>query len=319
MKKRMKTVLLTCITFLLLLVMIPAAKTNAAYVEQTGATETSVTVAWSAHDKALNYQVYLITVDEQYHRTETLLATLPAAQLSYTISKLSPGTAYSIYIKYDYQGYSRVYTYMLGSLSNAKTLPGKVTNVKQSRWYYFIKSFDVQWDKQTGADGYEYKVTTNSNKKKASGKTNSNSAGLSVNKISNNMIYIVRVRAYTTLNGRTYYGKWSEKCYCFTQPRITGISQSGSKLTIKWGKVKGATGYDVYMSTKKTSGYKKVKSVGSGTTTVTVSKFKGKKLSTKKTYYFYIVTKKKVGKNTNKSGRLYYWNSKAGVSSFGYF
>lgn len=319
MKRRMKSALLTCITFLFLLVMIPAAKTKAASIEQKGATQTSITIAWEAADKALNYRVYLVTYDEQYNRTETLLAKLPSTQLSYKISKLSAGTAYTVKIQYDYQGYSSVYNYTLGTLFNAKTLPDKVKNVKQSRWYYFINEFYAEWDKQTGVDGYEYKVTTSSNKKKASGATTYNTNSLCVSNISNNMVYIVRVRAYTTLNGQKYYGKWSEKCYCFTQPRITAIRQSGSKLTIKWGKVKGATGYDVYMSTKKTSGYKKVKSVGSGTNKVTVTKFKGKKLSAKKTYYFYIVTKKKVGKITNKSGRLYYWNSKSSVNSFGYF
>lgn len=317
MKKRMKTVLLTCMTFLLLLIMIPGTKVNAASLEQTDATQNSITIAWEAQNKALNYQIVLITYDKQYQRTETLLATLPATQTSYTISRLSAGTAYSIQVKYDYPGYSSTYSSPLGYLYNAKTLPGKVTNVKQSRWYYFIKSFQTEWDKQTAADGYEYQVTTSSNKKKASGESSYNN--LSVEKIKNNMVYIVRVRAYTVLNGQKIYGPWSDKCYCFTQPRITGIKQSGNKLTIKWGKVSGATGYDVYLSTKKTSGYKKVKSVGSKTNQVTISKFKGKKLSTKKTYYFYIVTKKKVGRITNKSGRLYYWNSKQGVNTFGYF
>lgn len=323
MKKSMKSFLLACFAFVFAFLVIPAAKTEAASVEQTGATQNSVTVAWadqsSSYRTILKYDVYLGVVDEDYNTTWTLIQTLPSTQLSCTISGLSAGTEYKVKVEYTYQtSYGSTYSSYV-SLYDAKTLPGKVTNVKQSKWWYFIKQFEVTWDKQTGVDGYDYIVKTNSGKKKASGSTTYNSNYLDVTKISNTVVYTVQVRAYSTINGTKYYGEWSTKCYCFTQPRITSIKKSGSKLTIGWSKVKGATGYDVYMSTKKTSGYKKVKSVGKGTSKVTITKFKGKKLSSSKTYYFYIVTKKKVGSKTNKSGRLYYWNSKSSASSFGYF
>ena len=58
-------------------------------------------------------------------------------------------------------------------------------------------------------------------------------------------------------------------------------------------------------------GYKKVKSVGKNTTKLTIRKFKGKKINPKKTYYMYVETKKKNGSKVNKSGRLYYWNTKS--------
>ena len=319
MKKSMKSFLLACFAFVFAFLVIPAAKTEAASVEQTGATQNSVTVAWADQSTSsrtiLKYDVY---VGESYDAL-TLVQTLPSTQLNCTISGLSAGTSYYVKIAYTYQlSYGGTDSWYV-TLYNARTLPGKVTNVKQTKWWYFAKSFDVEWDKQTGVNGYDYIVKTNTGKKKLSGSTTYNSNYLDVNKISNTVVYTVQVRAYSVINGTTYRGEWSTKCYCFTQPRITSIKNSGSKLTIGWGKVKGATGYDVYMSTKKTSGYKKVKSVGSGTNKVTVTKFKGKKLSSKKTYYFYIVTKKKVGSKTNKSGRLYYWNSKQGTDKYGYF
>ena len=62
---------------------------------------------------------------------------------------------------------------------------------------------------------------------------------------------------------------------------------------------------------------KKVKSVGKNTTKLTIRKFKGKKINPKKTYYMYVETKKKNGSKVNKSGRLYYWNTKS--KNFGYF
>jgi hypothetical protein len=127
----------------------------------------------------------------------------------------------------------------------------------------------------------------------------------------------MQVRAYTTLNGQTYYGDWSDAAYFFTQPRITKAKVSGNKLTVKWKKVGGATGYDIYVSTKPTTGYKKVKSVSAKASSVTLTKLKGKKISSKKKYYVYIATKKKTSTGTYTSGKLYYWNTKN--SSFGYF
>lgn len=320
MKKGMRNKVLSCLVFMFALILLPIAKVNAAGLVQTDASTNSITVSWTAEEDALHYYVYLSDWDDENHKwIEIQKQTLQPSQTSITFSNLQAGMEYKIQVDYDKWNYNQTstYTYRVGMLYDAKTLPGKVTNVKQSKWWYIINKCDVTWDKQTAADGYEYIVKTNAGKKHASGTVKYNS--LQVDKVNNTVVYTVQVRAYATINGEKEYGVWSNKCYCFTQPRITGISKSGSKLVIKWGKVKGATGYDVYMSTKPTKNYKRVKSVGKGTNKVTVSKLSGKKLSAKKTYYIYIVTKKKVGKTTHKSGRLYYWNSKGDPRSYGYF
>ena len=121
-----------------------------------------------------------------------------------------------------------------------------------------------------------------------------------------------------TVNGKTYATP-KAKIQCFNQARIkeTSIKVKKGSLSFQWGKVGGASGYDVYISTKPKKGYKKVKSVGKNTTKLTIRKFKGKKINPKKTYYMYVETKKKNGSKVNKSGRLYYWNTKS--KNFGYF
>ena len=88
-------------------------------------------------------------------------------------------------------------------------------------------------------------------------------------------------------------------------------------VTLKWAKINGATSYDVYVSTSKTKGYKKVKTVGKSKSSVTIKKFKGKKIKKSKKYYVYVAAAKKVGKKRYDSGRLYYWNSKD--TKYGYF
>lgn len=69
-----------------------------------------------------------------------------------------------------------------------------------------------------------------------------------------------------------------------------------NKVRLTWKKVKTATGYEVYQSTKKNTGYKKVKTIKKNK----VVTYNTKKLKKKKTYYFKIRTYRKVG------GKTYY-------------
>ena len=75
---------------------------------------------------------------------------------------------------------------------------------------------------------------------------------------------------------------------------IKKLKKNQAKLT--WKKVKNATGYEVYQSMKKNSGYKKVKTITKNKTVT----YKAGKLKKKKTYYFKIRTYRKAG------GVIYY-------------
>ena len=178
----------------------------------------------------------------------------------------------------------------------------EVSGLNQTRWWYYAKAVDFAWDDQSAAD-YEYIVKDNKNKVVADDTITYNNA--SISKVNNNMVYNVQVRAYVTINGQKYYGAWSDKAYLFTQPMVKSAKISGGKLKITWNKVSGISSYDVYVSTKEKSGYKKVKTLSSKKSSVTVSKLKGKKFNSKKKYYIYIVGKKKVGGKTYTSGRHY--------------
>ena len=323
MKKRISSAIFSIFFLAVLFVLAPNIKAEAAEIKQSATTRNSVTISWDdpysgySYYKTTAYRVYVGTIDANYNYNYVLYETLPASQRSIQINNLPAGCERKIKIEYDYisEYSSTPHTLYMGEY--IRTLPGKVTGLRQARWYYWMKSFDATWDEQTGVDGYQYIVKTNKNKTKASG-TAKYSNSFSVDKISNSVVYSGRVRAYSTINGVKYYGPWSDTAYFMTQPQITKAKISGNKLSVKWKKVGGATGYDVYVSTKKASGYKKVKSVSSRTTSATIKKLGTKKFSKKKTYYVYIVTKKTVKGRTSKSGRLYYWNTKNN-SKVGYF
>lgn len=276
-------------------------------LKQTNATTNSVTLQWDSDAETVKFDIYIR--DSSTYQYKYIAST---HSKSYTVSNLADGTEHVFkitgYSASGEQGY-------LNSILYAKTLPKTIKNFKQDRWYYFIKVLDVSWQSMSGVDGYQVELKNSRGKivKKLNHKSYYNSSA-SFSKMKDE-IYTVHVRAYTKFNGKTYYTKWAT-IYCFNQPRIKSVKVSSKKLKVTWGKVGGATGYDVYVSTKKTSGYKKVKSVGKNTTKATISKFSGKKFSAKKTYYVYVITKKKIGKKTYRSSSLYYWNNKN--TSFGY-
>lgn len=277
-------------------------------ISQTGQTKNTLTIRWSPSEDAVKYRLYILNSDD-YDGDYAYVG--ETTSTNFTFKNLKSGTEYNTRIvSVDATGEESYPTTKYGNLF---TLPGSVSGFKQERWYYFAKSIWLEWDIQTGVSGYEVSLYNAKGKKVKQKKTTSDWITFD---ISSNQVYTAKIRAYTTINGKTYYGS-TAKTYCITQARVRSARLANKKLTIKWNKVPGATGYDIYVSTKKNSGYKKVKSVSAKTTSCTITKFNKKKL-TKKRYYVYVETKKKVGKKTYKSNALYAWQSNISSNSYTY-
>lgn len=301
--------------------------------KQTGKTTNSISIQWagslSSYEQRNGYKIkgYQIEMKEYSGSSDwKVVENLTSGSSMYTITGLKPGTKYSIRVKMPYSysngryesSYS-AYAYEEGKYFSTTALT-TVTGLKQVKWWYFALSLDVAWNKQEAADGYEVECRKSNGKLQEKKTLTYGTAGnTSFGKIKNEMIYTVKVRAFQNVNGVKKYTNWSAPITCFTQPRITSLKVKNGKLTVKWKKVSGATGYRIYVSTKPKSGYKKVKQVSAKKGSITIKKFKGKKFKAKKSYYVYIQTLKKVNGKVNTSGRLYYWDSRKSASSFGYF
>ena len=87
------------------------------------------------------------------------------------------------------------------------TKPAKVKSVKATAKK---KKLNVSWKKVSGATGYEVMYATNNkftkNKKTVTVKKNK----VTLKRLKSKKKYFVKVRAYKTVNGSTYYGKWSK-------------------------------------------------------------------------------------------------------------
>ena len=304
MKKVMSKILGTSVLTLLLCVMFMAngnaLKANAYYsgrasnVAQTNPATTSLTLTWTAAPEAATYQIS-VSEDAGYEIKGTTSA------CSFTVRNLTPGKKYDVrvtaYSKTGEDGYS-AYAYDL------KTLTDRVSGFKQGTWYKSLKKVWLDWDRVGAADSYQVTLYNSKNKKVATKTFTGSSTYATFEKLKHET-YKATISATTTINGKKYNSPVTT-IYCMQNPTTKTCKISSSKLKLKWQKVTGATGYDIYVSTNYKSGYKKVKSVKANTTSATIAKFKKKKFSKSKRYYVIIEAKKKVGNTTYKSGKGYY-------------
>lgn len=130
---------------------------------------------------------------------------------------------------------------------------------------YFFKisettnSITLRFEKQDGVDGYRvYKY--NKAKKKFEKYKDTKSNTLKISKLKAETKYKFKVAAYVNINGKKVFGSNKDSLSFWTAPKclkgsnITSISTYKrdyyyNYITVKWKKVKGATGYVIYGKT----------------------------------------------------------------------
>lgn len=168
----------------------------------------------------------------------------------------------------------------------------------------------LKWSKVAGVTGYSIYRYDGKQKKYVKIKdTKSNTytvkkvSGSKGKQLASGTYYTFKVTPYKISENKKIYGT-SAKVRTSTATKATTITK-GTKvykkgkcgITIKWKEISGATGYKVYLSTKKSSGYKCVKTL-SGKKRTSYTKYG---LSKNKTYYIKIRVLKKAEKTTIQS------------------
>ena len=266
-------------------------------IKQTKATETSITISWKKASGANAYQIKYRKVGTDANAVKTAYV---GNVSSYTAKKLSKNAEYYFYVTpinksasgYKATGYGT-------SIYNLPTLPTKVTGLDAEFWYSSSNYMEFVYKRGSSADGCQYQIYTADGKKKlVDKKSTSSNPYFSSSKLKGYKFLRMRVRAYANVNGKPKYGAWSGWEYIAKQPKVQAKNtKSGIKMS--WSKVSGAKNYTVYVSTKKDSAYKKVTTTTK--TSAVIKKYGKSKLKSGKTYYFYVVANKKVGKKTYKS------------------
>lgn len=150
-------------------------------------------------------------------------------------------------------------------------------------------SIRLSWNKNNGVTGYEIHEF-NYKKQKWEYKYTTTNTSYTINKLTVATIHRYKVRPYKTVNGTKYYGNFTLGFSTSTKTKTPSVKLTSKKkkVTVKWKKITNATGYEVYMSTKKNKGYKRVK-------ITTAKSYTKTKLKRGKTYYFKARTYRTVG------------------------
>lgn len=256
---------------------------------QTGATTNSVSMSWSPVAGANGYIIYAYV---NYNWVQVATSTSTSA----TISGLpaSGKVSYSVAATRGVTGGT-----VVGDKSDSvymRTVPAQVSRIAMSAYWQYINEAKYEWTYLENADGYQYEVTSNSGKKKYFSGTTTSSY-VYTKPFPKGVFVKARVRAYITIGNQRVFGAWSPYTYTASNKKVTAKrSSNGKKISLKWKKISGAAGYQVYISTKSNSGFKKVKSLSSKKTKYTITKYGKKKLKKGKIYYVQLRYQTKVGK-----------------------
>lgn len=158
----------------------------------------------------------------------------------------------------------------------------------------------IEWETDSSHDGYEIEYSYASGKKK---RVKDIETDCYFELPCKKNFYRARVRAYAKDdNGNKTYSAWSNYGYYAKDLSHQDVETDGyyvkkkNKVKVTWNKIKGATKYEVYMSTSDKTGFKKVKTVKKNKNTFTITKFRKKKLKRGRTYYVRVCAVTKIGK-----------------------
>ena len=195
---------------------------------------------------------------------------------------LTSGTDYTVsYSNNKNVGTSNVYVYGKGNYSGSLSAKFDIVPAKQQiqKLETKYKGFYIDWAQKGSATGYDVEYSVNANMSGAVSKhlTANKPDTLTVSGLSGDKTYYVRVRSYTNVNGKVYYGAWSDvKSIKTANNDITKATVSGiftkaftgkaitQNVTVKVGNtvLKNGTDYTVSYSNNKKVGKATVKITG---------------------------------------------------------
>lgn len=265
-------------------------------LKQTNATTSTITMSWDNMPGADGYMIYRYNSWDNYTNLGT------STTNSFTIKGLPASSRagyFVLAVKLNSAGSGAMSTsfdqvYM-------RTAPAKVSYISLTNFWSSLNSATFGWNSVNNVDGYQFQLQDYKGKSLMTKDVTYTS--VSVDPFKRGVFTQARCRAYITVDNKRIYGAWSPYNYNAADSKASATrSRNRKKITLKWSKVKGASGYAIYVSTKSNSGYKKVKTLKANKTKYTITKFNKKSLKKYQKYYVQIKYLRKVGKKTITSG-----------------
>lgn len=233
----------------------------------------SVDISIKKVENAKGYKIYRSTDKRNWKYINT------TSSLNYTDTKLTTGKTY----------YYRIMAYngsIKSSYSNIVSAKAGINKPKVKAQSYSYNSNKITWDNVSGASGYIVYRSTSKSGKYSQLKVINSSSTLSYNntKLLCGKTYYYKVKAFRTVSGKKQYSSYSDVVNSKSVPSTPSINllRNGKNRVIKWSKISGASGYEVYRSTSNSGNYGKIKTINSSSTT----SYKDTKLNIGRKYYY---------------------------------
>lgn len=198
----------------------------------------SITLAWGESPQAYSYRLEMKKDGKWIKLSES-------SKRTFTVTKLNPATTYEFRVRVCVKSGSKTYTSDWKTLKASTLTPGKVKNIKAVS--NSVKGLTFSWEKAANADGYEiYYINSKGEYKKLE-----RTGDLIFSEVlSQNTVRKYSIRAIKRYNGQIFKGGFSKTFTYSTKPiKATGLnvsSKTRTSITLKWNKMKNASGYGVY-------------------------------------------------------------------------
>ena len=229
-----------------------------------------------------------------------------------TWNKLDENTEYEIYRGYNETGeYSKIGNTSTNSYIDKDVYSGTryYYKVKKTGETYFsepiytffvaapkgtIQSYDnkakIKWGEDKYITGYEiYRATSKTENYEKIKTINKATTSYTDKNIKAKKSYFYKLKSYFTAYDKTYYSadsKIIEKTkYAQVVIKSSSVNNTKKSITLKWKKVSGTNGYQIYRATSKNGKYKKIKTIKKKSTTSYTDK---KDIGIGKLYYYKI-------------------------------
>lgn len=285
--------------------MVTAPDTSKIKAVQCGATTNSISVKVSGVSGANNYFIqYNDSVIGKSKKSTIKTSTKLSVASSYYIKVYAARRSSTGFNAYSSYGYDSLYGKTLTNAIGAKSF-GVTSALDNINVYYFGVSVSGSYD------GTQMQFAT------PNGKVKKNIYGGSSYRIENfinGTFYKYRVRTYVECGSKKVFSKWSSYHYIGVSKETKGTSYKNYRhkyqtIRVNWSKLSGASSFDIYISNRENSGYKKVKTISAKTRKITITKYGKSRLKVSTSYYVKIVPKAKIGKKTVKSEITYVLHS----------
>ena len=164
---------------------------------------TKIKLSWRAEIDAEGYEIYQYK-NKKWEKVKSIKS---GSAKSTTIKKLSPGNTY----KFRIQGYKKIEGKTVYSKYKTLKVMTKPSKVKIKNVKAGSNKATLKW-KNVKSSGYEIQCSTWKNFRKNVKKftINKSKTKATVEKLNAGKTYYVRIRAYSKVNGKKYYGSWSK-------------------------------------------------------------------------------------------------------------